>query len=41
MMRDNLIKYRGSQLLMEALEDNKTITRLQIDYNPVKQEVAE
>lgn len=40
-MRDNLIKYRGSQLLMEALEDNKTITKLQIDYNPVKQEVAE
>ena len=26
---------------MEALEDNKTITKLQIDYNPVKQEVAE
>ena len=40
-IRDNVIKYKGSQLIMEALEDNKSITKLQIDYNPVKQEVAE
>lgn len=40
-IRDNLIKYRGSELIRDALEDNKTIVKLQIDYNPIKQEVAE
>ena len=40
-VRDNIIKYRGSQLIRDALEENKTIVKLQIDYNPIKQEVAE
>lgn len=40
-VRDNLIKYQGSQDIRDALEGNKRITKLQIDYNPIKQEVAE
>ena len=40
-LRDNNIKYKGSQNICDALELNKTIVKLQIDYNPIKQEVAE
>ena len=35
-VRDNIIKYRGSELIRDALESNKTIVKLQIDYNPIK-----
>jgi hypothetical protein len=35
-LRHNLIKYQSSQQIRDALEINKTITKLPIDYNPIK-----
>lgn len=40
-LRDNQIKYRGSQDIRDALESNKRILKLVLDYNPIKQEVYE
>jgi hypothetical protein len=35
----NFIKYRSSVMIRDALEMNKTIIKLPIDFNPIKYEV--
>lgn len=40
-LRDNLIRYEASERIRDALDSNKSIIKLTIDYNPIKQEVAD
>ena len=35
-MRDNFIKQQAADQIKEALEINKTLTKNQLDYNPIK-----
>jgi Ran GTPase-activating protein (RanGAP) involved in mRNA processing and transport len=35
-LRDNLIRCKGSEQLKDALKFNKTITKIFLDYNPIK-----
>lgn len=37
----NFIKYNSGIRIRDALEINKTITKLPIDYNPIKYEIIE
>jgi hypothetical protein len=36
-MRDNLIGYTSSEQIKDALKTNKTITKINLEYNPIKQ----
>jgi Ran GTPase-activating protein (RanGAP) involved in mRNA processing and transport len=36
-LRDNFIKLKEAEKILEALKRNKTIIKLPLDYNPVKQ----
>lgn len=40
-MRDNLIGYESSEQIKDALKTNKTITKINLEYNPIKQQVLE
>ena len=40
-MRDNFIKQQAAGLIMEALKTNRTITKIHLDYNPIKQRCVE
>jgi len=40
-LRDNNIKYEGSEAIRDALELNKTIVKLCVERNPIKEVVAE
>jgi Ran GTPase-activating protein (RanGAP) involved in mRNA processing and transport len=35
-LRDNFIKTKAGEMIKEALKENKTITKMHIDYNPLK-----
>lgn len=35
-LRDNFVNFKEAEMLKEALKKNRTITKLQLDYNPVK-----
>ena len=36
-----MIKYRTGEMIKESLKVNKRITKVQLDYNPIKQQVIE
>ena len=40
-LRENLIRYEGSEKILAALEDNKNIIKMPMDFNPIKREVAD
>ena len=40
-LRDNLIRYKASEAIKDALTLNKSITKLLIDYNPIKRDIME
>ena len=40
-MRDNLIGYQSSEQIKDALKTNKSITKINLEYNPIKQQVLE
>ena len=40
-MRDNLIGYQSSEQIKDAMKMNKTIVKLNLDYNPIKQQTLE
>ena len=40
-LRDNLIRYKTGELIRDSLQLNKKITQVQLDYNPIKQQVIE
>jgi len=35
-MRDNLIGYQSSEQIKDALKTNKSITKINLEYNPIK-----
>lgn len=35
-LRDNFIKTKSAEWIKDALKENKTITKIHIDYNPIK-----
>ena len=38
-LRDNFIKQTAADLIHEALKTNKTIVKITLDYNPIKQQI--
>ena len=40
-MRDNYIKWRSADKMKDALKVNKTITRILLDYNPIKKHIIQ
>lgn len=40
-LRDNFIKQPSAELIKEALKVNRTITKIHLDYNPIKKKCIE
>jgi len=40
-LRDNFIKQNAADQIKEALKVNRTITKIHLDYNPIKQRCVE
>ena len=39
-LRDNFIREKAAERILEALKENKTIIKMHLDYNPIKHSIV-